>query len=304
MGALEDFLDYHRSHSLAWELDTHVDHLVWFSRRLGLDAETRCWLCFLEGCCEWTSVAMLLFARFPSMASATPDAVAEFCERRKFASLFAYEYKWVYYRLPEVVRGYRRLVARGGGSQVAAVRRHAAGPTPEARYAAFTRSFAIPQFGAYAMLDYTELLKYLCGLDVSATIDVGDNYSVRQGLLYALGVDRVYPQSVRHSRPSAEERLVLEAGLADIMRKVAAMDILPRFKTMWAVETSLCTYNKFLHGKRYMGYYRERQVREMGRVMEATREYPFRPDASIHEEYLSKWGEWGNAYDCAADFPK
>lgn len=299
MTPFEQFIDYHYTHCKAWEIDTHTDHAVWFANRMRLDVEQRCWLAFLIGCCEWTSVAMLLFARFPHYRAWSEADVREFCAGKKFNRVFAYEYRWIYYKLPEVFKSYRDLVERyGRGRQIDAVRACATGATPEERFANFCKRFKVKMFGAYANLDYTEVLRFLCGIDFLPTISVDDNYSVRSGLMYALGVHEAFDCHTRGTKPTREQHDLLTKGLGDIVRAVAKLDLIPRFKTIWAIETSLCTYNKFLHGKRWMGYYKLRQIREMRNVMDTTKKlnYRWRPNAAIHAEYLRRWGDWGNVY--------
>jgi hypothetical protein len=42
----------------------------------------------------------------------------------------------------------------------------------------------------------------------------------------------------------------------------------PTYRTdIWNVETTLCAYYKYLHGKRYVGFYRDRQMDEIN-IME------------------------------------
>ena len=84
--------------------------------------------------------------------------------------------------------------------------------------------------------------------------------------------------------------------LSELIEKIQGLDISKRHKTVWAIETTLCTYNKTMHGRRYLGYYKNRQAKEIKRLADYTRRIGENFDWSDLINYHNNWGKWDNKY--------
>lgn len=292
--AVRDYLEYHRNNALRWEIDTHLDAAVYFADKHELDIEQRCWLSFLTAICETTPTSLYLFKHFPSMESTNPNEIGSFCDNNRGAMAFQYDVRWILYLMKDVVASYKSIIGKRG--QFTTLRELAQGDTRETRYLTFCNGFNCYRFGKYVFMLYTELLHYLCGIDFEAVIDPADNHSVRSGLIYACGYEDIIHCVKSGSKPTAAENELLRIELQEIFEAVQKLDILNRHKRMWAVETTLCTYNKTKHGKRYLGFYKNRQAREIKRLVEYTKSVGEIFDWSELIEYHKNWGMWNNKY--------
>ena len=290
----DDYIAYHRNNALRWEIDTHLDAAVWYADKHGLDIEQRYWLAFLTAICETTPTSLYLFNHFPSLDAASPNELARFCCENKGAMAFQYDVRWILYEIDGVLASYLSIL--NGNKQSLILPTFAKGATREARYSEFCKRFKVHRFGKYVFMLYTELLHYLCGIDFEASIDPADNHSVRSGLIFACGYEDIIHCVKSGTKPTNEENSLLRIELAEIKETIQRLDILPRHKRMWAIETTLCTYNKTRHGRRYLGYYKERQAREIKRLVEYTKSIGEKFDWDELIDYHSNWGNWNNKY--------
>ena len=289
-----DYLQYHENNARLWEIDTHLDAAVWFADRNNLDIEQRYWLSFLTAICETTPTSLYLFRHFPSMETTKPEELKLFCDTNRGAMAFQYDVRWMLYWIDEVVASYRQFV--GLRTQDCAIRQAAVGSTGEERFNSLTRNMRVKSFGNYVFMLYTELVHYLCGIDMEAVVSPADNHSVRSGLISACGYQDIISCTRKGSKPTKAENELLSIELREIYQRVQSLPILRRHKRMWSVETTLCTYNKTLHGRRYLGFYKNRQEKEIKRLVEYTNGIGEHFDWSQLIEYHENWGKWNNNY--------
>lgn len=292
--AVRDYLQYHRNNALRWEIDTHLDAAVYFADKHNLDIEQRYWLAFLTAICETTPTSLYLFRHFPALETTSPNALTAFCNGNRGAMAFQYDVRWILYVIGDVLASYKAIV--GNSRQSTILPTFATGETREARFRTFCDRFKCFRFGKYVFMLYTELLHYLCGIDFEAVIDPADNHSVRSGLIYACGYEDVIHCVKSGTKPTPQENDLLRIELSEIFSAVQKLDILPRHKRMWAVETTLCTYNKTKHGRRYLGFYRNRQAKEIRRLAAYTQSIGEPFDWSELIAYHNSWGQWNNNY--------
>lgn len=292
---LDDYLQYHINNARNYEIDTHLDAAVWFADRMGLNSEERYWLSFLTAVCETTPTSIYLFSKFPSVDSAAPDRFQEFCEKNRGAMAFQYDVRWMLYKIGDVVSSYKALLS---GRLQSCVIPEASGRIDGVdRFRTILKNFRPKMFGRYVMLLYTELLHHVCGLRMEAEIDPVDNHSVRSGLISAFGLQGAILCTRKGSKVSEPEQEILRTKLEALILAVKNLNLIKRHRTVWAIETTLCTYNKTLHGRRYLGFYRERQWREIQRLKQYTTSKGEGFDWSFLENYnRAEWGKWGNRY--------
>lgn len=293
--SLEKYIAYHKANADNWEIDTHLDAAVYFADYWRLTPDHRCWFAFLNAICETTPTAIYLLNHFPNLESTTTKDFAKFCEQNKGAMAFQYDVRWILYSIERVISEYKARI--GGQSQQAALEGLCGGySNPEQRWTTFTHNFRVNRFGSYVFMLYTELLHHLCGLNLRARLDPRTNHSVRSGLIYAGGFGDFMHCTKPGTKPTAEENELLKSTLSQIYERVDCLDINPRHKTIWAVETTLCTYNKTMHGRRYIGYYKARQRREIERLERYTQSIgePFGWQSLW--DYHNNWGNWNNTY--------
>lgn len=247
MNDIDKYIEYHRNNSLNWEVDTHLDAAVYFADKWKLDNEQRCWLSFLTTICETTPTSIYLFRHFPDVRTTDVNELELFTKQHKGAMAFQYDVRWILYEIKRVVSAYQSLVEK---SQFTTIHNICNGRTPRERQEALVRNFNVPRFGAYVFMLYTELVNHVCGITLEAKLDTRTNHSVRSGLIHASGYSDFIHCTKSGSRPTEDECLLLNISLQEIIERVSKLDINQRHKTIWAIETTLCTYNKTLHGRR------------------------------------------------------
>lgn len=290
MNSIDRYVEYHRQNAINWEIDTHLDAAVYFANKWGLNMEQRCWLAFLTAICETTPTSLYLFKHFPDMRTTDATTLEAFAMANKPAMAFQYDVRWILYDIKRVFSSYKALIGRK--TQLDALTRLAQGATPKQRWQTFTKAFSVPRFATYVFMLYTELLYHLCKIDMEATLDPRTNHSVRSGLIYAGGHDDVITCTKKGSKATEAETILLNITLNEIHNKVRNLDIEDRHKTTWAIETTLCTYNKTMHGRRYLGFYRERQRKEIRRLNDYTQGVGEEFDWREVWEYHNNWGKW------------
>ena len=294
--SVDKYVEYHRLNAINWEIDTHLDAAVYFADKWSLDIEQRCWLAFLTAICETTPTSIYLFRNFPDMLTTDARAFDSFTKANKSAMAFQYDVRWILYSIYDVVRGYKRII--GNSSQIDKLRGLTGGGSARERWRNFIRNFTVTKFGTYTFMLYTELLHHLCDIRTDAILDPRTNHSVRSGLIHAGGYEDFMKCTTKHgAKPTEIETQLLNATLGEIRDKISALDIERRHKTTWAIETTLCTYNKTLHGRRYIGFYKERQRKEICRLNDYTQTVGEAFDWGEVWEYHNNWGNWGNSYN-------
>lgn len=292
---IEQYLKYHADSSKAWDIDIQVEAIQFLTQYHRLSLEQRLWLSFLFACTYCVPTAWYIFRSIPSWNAGTPEQLRGWWMREKAGLLFQTDRKWLKSRnlFPAVVEDYRAMVRREAAgnpvpTQIDALKHLIrGGRTPQERYELLVRNARVQQFGRFAMFLYSELL-YHAGLPVVATLNLAEAESVKNGVVFALGMEeRSY--TGRHGRAStAEELAVLTAGLNEIVRRVQPMPMTARHHSIWSIETTLCAYKKWHLGKRYVGYYAERTLEEVRKMTALHPRFDWKPLNAFAARYYPK----------------
>lgn len=293
---IAQFLKYHADSSRALDIDIQVEAIQFLTQQYRLSVEQRLWLSFLFACTYCVATAWYIFRAIPRWNAGTPEQFQSWWRREKAGLLFQSDRNWIkrLNQMPDVVEGYRAMVRRETAGNPVPTQLDAlkhlmrGGRTPQERYELLVRNARIPIFGRFAMFLYSELL-YHAGLPVVATLNLDEAESVKNGVVFALGMEeRSY--TGRHGRAStAEELAVLTAGLNDIVRRVQPMLLnLPRHHSIWSIETTLCAFKKWHLGKRYVGYYAERTLEEVRKMTALHPRFDWKPLNAFAARYYPK----------------
>ena len=120
------------------------------------------------------------------------------------------------------------------------------------------------QMGRFGLFLYLEAVHELTSYPISPTgLDLKNAVSSRNGLCYALDRDDL----IRHKdkTPLDNKTLaMLDKEFWKLFNEIK--EDRPDDTTVWSVETTLCAYKKYKLGKRYIGYYIERQRKEIEKI--------------------------------------
>ena len=287
MDRIDEFIKYHVDSSRAMDIDIQVEAVDALVHRFNLDREGRIWLSFLFSLTYCMATAWYLFKAFPRYDAGTEQDIENWWRRERDGLIFQTDRAWIK-RLncfTEVIASYRNFVRRhGAGSQYEAFMRARDGMTREEAFAHLRDNAGIAHFGRFVWFLFSELL-FRAGIPVMPRADLTDAESARNGLVFAMGLE-TSSYTGRHGRAiTAVEAQVLQAGLDAIMERVSRLDILERHKSIWSVETTLCAYKKWKLGKRWVGYYIERGIREVDKMRGAHPAFDWTPLIDFNMEW-------------------
>ncbi len=290
MDRIADYLKYHADSSRAMDIDIQVEAVAFLCRRFRLDREQRLWLSLLFASTYCMATAWYIFRRIPSFDALPPPALERWWRAERQGLLFQTDRAWIRLqnRFCAVVASYEAFVRRCAPKTrlqfdaLLAVTKD--GRTPEERYERLVGDMRIFQFGRFAMFLYSELLCH-AGLDVRPVLRLAEARSVRNGVVFAMGLEKTAYVG-RHGREATPEELAtLTEGLNRIVAAVQEQDILPRHRSLWSIETTLCAYKKWHLGKRYVGYYGERTIREVVKMQSLHPAFDFAPLVDFARRY-------------------
>lgn len=277
MNRIEEYIAYHCDSSRALDIDPQVEALQYLCARFELNPEQRCWLCFLFATNYCVATTYYIYNEFPDFATVDEGRLTRWWTSNRSKLIFQTDRSWIRSRnqFVDVFRSYRAQVMRWGNGSLGQLRALSRAIMPAAdKFTAYDNlraNFAILLFGRFTMFLYSELLANVCGLNIGVRLDLREAESSRNGLVFALGIEQTaYTGRTGHALPH-EVIDYLNQGLDYISRRIEAMPILPRHKSMWSIETSLCAYKKHvLNNRRWVGYYIERMRREIVKLESTT----------------------------------
>jgi hypothetical protein len=249
------------------DIDPAYPAMLYLADRYEFNIEQRYWLAWLYAACYHAPTAFYMYNEFPDFENVDIGRLERWWKANRQRVTFQTDRRWVRSRnqFCEMFASYRSVL---GGALQEAFFAKLLGNCPKRSYArAYKATSGIKFFGRYALFLYLESVAALTGLPVEPDgIDLRNSQSSRNGLCYAYGYDQWlcgHDYGQQTLRPEAYQmldglfgELLIEAGNCDRMFD----------SNVWNVETSLCAYKKVLRGKRYLGYYIDRQHDEIRRA--------------------------------------
>lgn len=273
MNRVFEYLQYHCNSSTALDIDPQVEAVAYICNRFELNAEQRLWLCFLFSTNYCTATTYFMYNEFPDFATVDVGRLERWWQANRGKLIFQTDRAWIRSRnqFVAVFCSYRDLVSQlsnGTMSQAEAITAALnCASDPFQAYDNLNRNFRVLLFGRFTMFLYSELLFNICGIKVGVRFDLAEAESSRNGLAYALGIEDYAFTGHTGKHLPQEVMDYLNRGLVHIAEQISVAPINPRHKTLWSIETTLCAYKKHkLNGKRWVGYYIERQRREIQKL--------------------------------------
>lgn len=262
------YLHYHERSMEAGDVDPQYPMLRYIAERWELSQEQRLWLAWLYSCTYCGPTAYYMLQEFPDFENVDTGRLERWWECHRHQLIFQTDRRWVRSRnqFCDMFRSYRKWCA--GATQAAAFQPLLLGGTPQERYeAVFESCGQLYQFGRFALFLYLEALRELAGMDIlPSTMDLREAESCRNGLALAYRLEELNNHESGR-KLSAEEMQRLQ-WLFD-NKFVPWWQSRGPQHTVWKLETTLCAYKKYCYGKRHIGYYLERQEREIRELEEA-----------------------------------
>lgn len=260
---IEKYLNFHELSSKAGDIDPQNSMFHYLCDKFELNREQRLWLAFLFGMTYCGPTVFYIYNEFPDFENVDVERLSDWWTSNKKRLVFQKDRLRVKTSdlFVETFVSYKTLV--GQRTQEAFFKGLSeAGDNPRVRYRKIFDFLEknLRNFGRFSLFIYMELLKEIGEIDIwPDRLGVEDAKVVRTGLCYALGL----PESFQTKALDKYKKKYLEKRFLDLVEEVKTRD---PGAHIWSVETSLCAFKKFVHGKRYVGYYIQRQGLEISKM--------------------------------------
>lgn len=244
MGAFMSYPEYHRISMEAKDVDPAVICLDYIANRFELNQSQRYWIAFLYGTNYCAPTTFLMYNEFPDFENVDVKRLESWWQRNK---------KWLIFQTDRLriksnnqfvpsFESYRRLTKMNQEWYFAQATDW---------LDCYKRITAIKNFGRFSAFNYLDVLNKITGVNHKPLyLDMAEAESCRNGLCHAIGRSDLVGAKMTSSMNN-----YLNAKFIEVLRA--------NHGNIFQVETTLCAYNKYMKGQRYIGYYIERMRKEI-----------------------------------------
>lgn len=241
-----DFITYFKESQKAKDIDPANDCLVYLCDRFELNIEQRYWLAFLYSTCYCGATVFYMYNEFPDFANVDVKRLERWWTSNKDKLVFQTDrlrIKSSNQFVPTFL-SYKNFIGNGTQQKRFSLLKT---PSEETNYLyAYQEAGKIRNVGRFTLFIYLEMLNLLTDFKcVPNTIDWPNADNCREGLKQALNLEEY-------------DKNVFDKSINSLAKKLRA--------NIFAVETVLCAYYKYNKGQRYVGYYKERQLKEINKM--------------------------------------
>jgi hypothetical protein len=266
-GRLEDYIAYHGAMVEVGDMDPAYPILLYVASRYELNMEQRYWLAFLYAACYCVPTAFYILSEFPDAENVDVGRLERWWTANRERVVFQTDRRWIRSRNQFVDHfiSYRDHI--GDMSQEERFATFLA-DTPEETYKqAYKYMLNVYQLGRYSMFLYLEAVHAMTAFPMMPDgLDLRNSQSSRNGLCFAMNRDEWLRGHDYGKGPlDAEAYTTLSIDFNRLLEMMAPLQPADA-SNVWSVETSLCAYKKIHRGKRYVGYYIDRQYDEIAKM--------------------------------------
>lgn len=262
-----DYINYHIRSSEAKDIDPSNDCLRYISDRFELNIEQRYWLAFLFGTCYSATTVYYIYNEFPDFENVDVERLKRWWNENKQNTLFQTDRLRVktQNKFVETFESYKNLIGDTTQENYFLSLKQ---PTPQMTYDnCYEDLIGIKNFGRFTMFIYLEMINVLTGYDLEPThLDLKNAESCRNGLVYHLGHNELDTHGTK-KRLTPKQINYLQYHFKKLKEQIGTLDI--QHTNIWNIETTLCAFKKYNKGKRYVGYYIDRQKSEILKMQQA-----------------------------------
>jgi len=262
-----DYINYHIRSSEAKDIDPSNDCLRYISDRFELNIEQRYWLAFLFGTCYSATTVYYIYNEFPDFENVDVERLKRWWNENKKNTLFQTDRLRVktQNKFVETFESYKNLIGDTTQENYFLSLKQ---PTAQMTYDnCYGDLIGIKNFGRFTMFIYLEMINVLTGYELEPThLDLKNAESCRNGLVYHLGHNELDTHGTK-KRLTPKQINYLQYQFKKLKEEIGTLDI--QHTNIWNIETTLCAFKKYNKGKRYVGYYIDRQKSEILKMQQA-----------------------------------
>jgi hypothetical protein len=258
------FIEYHTESSKAKDIDPSNDCLKYIADRFELNIEQRYWLAFLFGTCYSATTVYYMYNEFPDYENVDVNRLQRWWDSNKSKTIFQTDRLRVktQNKFVETFVSYKNLL---NGMSQNVYFQSLKQPHRQLTYEnCYTTLSNIRNFGRFSMFIYLEMVNVLTNYDLEPThLDLKNAESCRNGLVYHLGKNEF---DTHGTKKKLGKKVInyLQYQFRQLHEQIKELDI--KHTNIWNIETTLCAFKKYHKGKRYVGYYIDRQKKEIEKM--------------------------------------
>lgn len=263
--SIKEYFDYHFRMASVGDIDPQNLALKYICERFELNIEQRYWMAFLFGCCYCAPTVYYIYNEFPDFENVDVERLQAWWKENKHKTLFQTDRLRVktQNKLVQTFESYKDLI--GKNTQENFYESIASSMNKKSNYdKVFRVASHIKNFGRFSNFIYLELLYELTALKIEPSeLDIKNAKSCRNGILYA--IDRADLIDGRMTASMVEQLEAVFNSFCSYLKENHRAEFINPYSA-WGVETSLCAYKKYKRGKRWVGYYLDRQYVEIKKM--------------------------------------
>lgn len=261
--SLISYEDYHKRSLEIGDIDPSYEMLRYLCARYELNIEQRYWLAFLYATCYCGPTVFYIYNEFPDYENVDIGRLSRWWEANKQKCVFQTDrlrVKTGNHFVP-MFQSYQKIL---GGVKQRKFFEMMKSPDLALNYKLlYKEASKIFQMGRFSLFLYLEAIHVVTDFPMMpGTMDMREAESCRNGLAYAIEREDL----VNHfddRNLSKEEMAFLQSEFDKLIATMRARD---QRNNLWNIETTLCAYKKYRIGKRYIGYYLDRQFSEIQKM--------------------------------------
>ena len=247
------FKDYYELFMKSGDCDPAFPALNYVCDRYEFNLEQRYWIAFLYGMTYCAPTTFYIYNEFPDYENVSISRLKKWWKNNKEKCLFQTDRAKVknFDLFPKIIKSYINTM---GWSQEDSIKQNKG---YEELYSFLSKIY---YFGRFSLFNYTQALWELTNTKYEPTFfDLRQAESCRNGLCRAVNKMQYYTSKKNKVEVNYDElNKDFKKMMKDLNKKFSKMPV-----NIWNVETTLCAYKKLFLGKRYLGYYIDRQQGEI-----------------------------------------
>jgi hypothetical protein len=271
-GRVREYIEYHRLSERMKDIDPSYEMLKYVCDRFELNMEQRYWLAYLYSTCYNAATVFYIYNEFPDYLGVDISRLERWWNNHRHQLDFQTDCRWV--RSSNLFVGmymdYRSLCGENQERAYNSVKHSDKLSAYQNCYNYFSH---IKYMGRFKLFLLLEAVHVVTSLPITPDyFPLEEAQSSRNGLCFALGRDDLLcGHDYGRDRLSVQEMGWLHQKFNELLELM--QEEFPETRVdIWNVETTLCAYKKWHRGKRYPGYYIDRQAKEIasmeGKVQE------------------------------------
>lgn len=257
-----EYFDYHDQSMKIGDVDPSFKMLKYICDRFELNIEQRFWLAYIYGLTYCGASVFYFYNEFPDFENVNVERMNNWWLKNKHHIMFQTDRMRIKTSnlVIESFESYRKLI--GDKSQLEVFHSLISkGASAQENYLPVYNYFSqIKHFGRFSMFNYLEAVRVTTGLNIEPnTLSMKEAESCRNGLCYAID-DMANMNHFSKANISAGNITKLQQDFDKLVKFVKSKR---PTDTLWNIETTLCAFKKYKVGKRYIGFYINRQKEEI-----------------------------------------